>query len=203
MQDSGEDILAFGWGVIGMKNVFAGLTPSALFIEYVSFSGSMKEAKRIALEDLKFVFAVSGDASTPGMMKWNYQSRISETVTGTLLYKENLGRLTHVLFRKIPNYETNDKAPFRMTEKLSTIKPELVYMPDLKSMRDKQTKGGCFRRFAEISLVVTVVLTTAFMFAAGGNWGKSLTIGVATGVILGAVFAPLIPIFNSMITGQG
>ncbi len=203
MQDSGEDILAFGWGLIGMKNVFVGLTPSALFIEYVSFSGNMKETRRIALEELIFAFAQKGDASTPGLMKWNYQSRITEGLTGTLLYKENSGKLTHILFRKIPNHETNDKAPFRITEKLSAIKPELVYMPDLKSMRDKQTKGGYFRRFAVISLVVTVVLTTVFMFAAGGDWSKSATIGIAAGVILGAVFAPLIPIFKRMITGQG
>ena len=152
---------------------------------------------------LIFAFAQKGDASTPGLMKWNYQSRITEGLTGTLLYKENSGKLTHILFRKIPNHETNDKAPFRITEKLSAIKPELVYMPDLKSMRDKQTKGGYFRRFAVISLVVTVVLTTVFMFAAGGDWSKSATIGIAAGVILGAVFAPLIPIFKRMITGQG
>jgi len=199
LQDSGEDILAFGWGALGMKSVLVGMTTFALFLEYISFSGSMKETRRIAFDELKFVYAKAGDASTPGFMKWNYQSRITEATTGTLLYKENLGKLTHILFRKIPNHETNDKAPFRITEKLSAIKPELVYMPDLKSMRDRQTEGGCLRRFAAISLVITVV----FMYAAGDDWGKSATIGIATGVILGAVFAPLIPVFKKMITGQG
>ncbi len=201
-QASGEDILAFGWGVLGMKNVFAGLTPSALFLEFVSFTGNTKDIQRIPFEGLEFICAVAGDASTPKLMKLNLESRITDSMTGTLLYRENQGKITHILFRKMPNHNDNSRAPFRITEQLTAIKPELVRMPDLKKVREPQSKGGCMRRFAILTLILTVALTLIFGFAFK-DWGKASIIGFSTAVIFGGVFAPMIPIFKRMISGQG
>ncbi|MCK5785338.1 MAG: hypothetical protein KAH54_02125 [Candidatus Sabulitectum sp.] len=202
-QSSGEEILAFGWGTLGMKNVFVALTPSALFLEFISFTGNTKESRRISFEELEFLNAIAGDASTPKLMKLNLESRINEAMTGTLIYKERQGKLIHILFRKMPNHDSNNKAPFRITEQLAARKPELVRMPDLKNVREPQSKGGCFRRFAILTLVLTVVITLLMGFLLQEGWTMALIVGFSTAIILGGAFAPLIPVFKRMITGQG
>ncbi len=202
-RSAGEEILAFGWGVLGMKNVFAGLTPSALFLEFITFTGKTKDIIRIPLEELEFVYAVAGDASTPKLMKLNLESRITEAMTGTLLYKERTQKLSHILFRKMPKHDSNNRAPFRIIDQLAAIKPELVQMPDLKTVREPHSKGGCLRRFAIITLVITVVLTVTFGFTMEQGWGFASIVGLSTGVLFGGIFAPMIPIFKRMLTGQG
>lgn len=202
-QAAGEDILAFGWGVLGMKNVFAGLTPSALFLEFVSLTGKTKDMRRIPFEELEFIYAVTGDASTPKLMKLSLDSRITEAMTGTLLYKENSGTLSHILFRKMPNHDTNNKAPFRIIEQLTAIKPELVRMPDIKTVRKPQSKGGCIRRFALISLFLSIVFTVIFAITLKEGFGMASIVGFSIGVLFGAIFAPMIPVFKRMFTGQG
>ncbi len=77
-QASGEDVLAFGWGNLGMKNVFVALTPSALFLEFISFTGNTKDMQRISFEEIEFIYALAGDASTPKLMKLNLESRIPD-----------------------------------------------------------------------------------------------------------------------------
>ncbi|MCD4707433.1 MAG: hypothetical protein K8S62_06820 [Candidatus Sabulitectum sp.] len=202
-QAAGEDILAFGWGVLGMKNVFVALTPSAVFLEFISFTGNTKESRRIPFEELEFVYAIAGDASTPKLMKLNLESQITDAMTGTLLFKENTGKLTHILFRKMPNHDSNNKAPFRITEKLTAAKPELVHMPELKTVRKPQSKGGCMRRFAILTMIIAAVLTVVFAVTLKEGWGMASIIGFSTGVIFGGIFAPMIPIFRRMLTGQG
>lgn len=202
-QASGEGVLAFGWGNLGMKNVFAALTPSALFLEFVSFTGNTKDIQRIPFEEIEFIYAIAGDASTPKLMKLNLESRIADSMTGTLIYRKKQGKITHILFRKMPNHDSNNKAPFRIAEQLTAIKPELVRMPDLKAIREPQSKGGCLRRFAIITLALTVVLTPLLGFLLPEGWTMALIIGFSTALILGGAFAPLVPIFKRMITGQG
>jgi len=202
-QASGEDVLAFGWGNLGMKNVFAALTPSALFLEFISFTGNTKDIQRIPLEEVDFIYALAGDASTPKLMKLNLESRITDSMTGTLIYRKKQGKITHILFRKMPNHDSNNKAPFRITEKLTARKPELVRMPDLKTIREPQFKGGCLRRFAIITIAIAVVLTVIFALTMEQGWGVASIVGLSTGVLLGGIFAPMIPIFKRMLTGQG
>lgn len=201
-QASGEDIMAFGWGVLGMKNVFAGLTPSALFLEFVSFSGKTKEIQRIPLEELEFLYAIAGDASTPKLMKLNLESKITDSVTGTLLFRKAQGQLSYILFRKMPYHNDNNKAPFRIADSLTAIKPDLVRMPDLKNVREPQSKGGCMRRFAILSLIIATVLTVVFAVTLKEGWGTASIIGLSTGVIFGGIFAPMIPVFKRMLTGR-
>ncbi len=61
-------------------------------------------------------------------------------MTGTLIYRKNQGKIAHILFRKMPNHDSNNKAPFRITEKLTARKPELVRMPDLKQSGNRSPK---------------------------------------------------------------
>ncbi|MCK5130852.1 MAG: hypothetical protein KAR40_01705 [Candidatus Sabulitectum sp.] len=202
-QASGEDILASGWGTLGMKNVFVGVTPSALFLEFISFTMKSKEVKRILFEDLEFVYAVAGDASTPKLMKMNIEARITDSITGTLLFKENMGKLTHILFRKMPRHDDNSRAPFRITEFLASAKPELVHLPDISAKREPQSKGGCLRRFALITLVLTAIFTILFGLLLEGGWGKASMVGFSTALVFGGISAPLVPVFKRMITGRG
>ncbi len=202
-QSSGEETLAFGWGVKGIKNVYVTLTPSSLFLEFVSITGKSLDTKRITLETLEFAFAVAGDASTPGFMKFNAHSRFTDKITGTLLYKERFGKISFILFRKRPEVNNNDKAAFRITEKLTGIKPELVYLPDLKAIRKNNSEGGFLRRFILLSLLLSLVFTITFGFLLAEGWSVASIVGFSTGIIIGGIFAPLMPIFKRMLTGEG
>ena len=201
-QASGEDVILCGWGTLGMKNVFAGVTPSAIFLEYVTLGLKTKELMRIPFEEIEFIWAASGDASTPALMKLNLESRINEAMTGTLLFRVPGGKLTNILFRKMPRFDKNDKTPFRITEYIASLRPELVHLPELSTVREKQSFGGCMKNFLMISAVSTVILASALGFGTG-QWDMAMYGGLGTGVVLGAVFAPLIPVFKRMISGRG
>ncbi len=199
---AGEDIAAFGWGTLGVGNVFAGVTSSALVLELVTLGMRTKEFRRIPFDELEFIFPARGDASTPGYMKMNIQSGISEAMTGTLVFKELTGGVTYIGFRKMPRHDSNDRAPFRITEYISSLRPEKVFQPDLKQYRKKQSFGGCLRTFAVIWGISSVVILLALGFGTG-QWETALFGGIGTGLLLGAVFAPMVPVFRRMLSGRG
>ncbi len=200
---SGESICACGWGALGVKNVFAGVTHSALILEFVSFTMKSKEIKRIPFEDFDFIFAAAGEASTPKLLKMNLQSQINDALTGTLVFKTRTDRLTYITFRKMPRYDCNNKAPFRITESIASTKPELVHMPDLAEKSEPGSKTGCFRRFFLITLVLALLLTPIFGLFMDEGWSMAVTAGLVTALVFGGIFAPLIPMFKRMLTGQG
>jgi len=135
-------------------------------------------------------------------MKINLESLITEAIIGTLLFKSPGGKLTNILFRKMPGYDKNDKAPFRITEYIASVRPELVHLPKLTTVREKQGFGGCMKNFLLIAAISTAILASALGFGTG-QWNMAMYGGLGTGVILGAVFAPLVPVFKRMISGQG
>ncbi len=202
VQAAGEDVTAFGWGTLGMKNVFVGVTPSAVVLEFITMGMKTKELRRIPYEELEFIYALSGDASTPKLMKLSLESRISEAMTGTLILKTPTDRTMNITFRKMPRHDRNDKAPFRITEYVSSVKPEKVQLPEQKVQREKQSFGGCMKNFVMISAVCSGVLLLGLGFGTG-KWDMALAGGIGTGVVLGAVFAPLVPIFKRIISGRG
>lgn len=202
VQASGEEVIQCGWGTIGMKNVFAAVTPSALFLEYITMGMQTKKIRRIPFEDFEFIWSADGDASTPTLMKINLQSRINEAMTGTLLFRTPGEKLTSILFRKMPGYEKNDKTPFRITDYTASVKPAIVYLPDLSTVREKQGFTGCMKTFAVISAISTLVLFVGLGFGTG-QWDMALFGGLGTGIVLGVVFAPLAPVFKRMISGKG
>ena len=202
VQAAGEDVTAFGWGTLGMKNVFVGVTPSAVVLEFITMGMKTREIRRIPYEELEFIYAFSGDASTPKLMKLNLESRISEAMTGTLMLKTPTDRTMNITFRKMPRYEKNDKAPFRIIDHVTSVKPEKVQLPDLKVQREKQSFGGCMKNFVIISAVSAGVLLLALGLGTG-KWDMALFGGIGTGAVLGAVFAPLLPIFKRIISGRG
>ncbi len=201
-QASGESILACGWGTLGMKNVFVGITPTALCLEFISFTMNTREIRRIPFEELEFVYSIAGEATTPKMLKMNLQAQINEALTGTLVLKTVQGKLTYLTFRKMPRYESNNRTPFRIAEYLSSIRSELVHLPDLSKASEPTSKSGCFRRFLFITLVLAIVLTALLGLLLDEGWKMAGITGLATAVMLGAVFAPLVPIFKRMLTGE-
>lgn len=202
VQAAGEDIAAFGWGTLGMKNVFVGVTPSAVVLEFITMGMKTKELRRIPFEELDFIYAFSGDASTPRLMKLNLEARITEAMTGTLVLKTPADRIMNITFRKMPLHERNDRAPFRITEYITSIHPEKVHLPDLKARREKQPFGGCMKYFIMITGISTGIILLVLGLASG-KWDMAFFAGLGTGAVLGAVFAPLIPVFKRMLTGRG
>ncbi len=199
---AGEEILAFGWGNLGMKNVFVALTPSALFLEFVSFTGNTKEIKRIPFEELEFIFSLSGDASTPKYMKYNAHARFTDAITTTLLYKTGIGKVNYIRFSKMPNHKKNDDSAHEIIRKIMPLRPELVKEPDLKVIRKSVFKRGCLVSFLQIFLGLAVVFSVIFKIALDESWVNGLLIGSSIGFVFGAIFAPLIPVFKRMLTGQ-
>lgn len=202
IQASGEEVYAWGWGSLGMKNVFVGATPSALLLEFITFSQKTKEMKRIPYDELEFIHAFKGDASTPKLLKMNLEGRINESITGTLVFKTLTDRLTYITFRKIPRHDRNDQAPFRITEHVSAVRPEKVHLPDLDQYMDKQSSGGCTRQFFVIWGITALILLLALGIGSG-KWDMAFFGGIGTGMVLGAVFAPLWNVFKRIFTGMG
>lgn len=202
VQASGENVTAFGWGTLGMKNVFVGVTASAVVLEFITMGMKTKELRRIPFEELEFIYAFKGDASTPKLLKMNLEARLTDSMTGTLMVKTSTDHILNITFRKMPRYDSNDKAPFRITDYISSTRPEKVNLPDLSLYREKQSFAGCMRNFMIIAAISSVVLIAALGFGTG-KWDMALGGGIGTGAILGAVFAPLTSVFKRIMSGRG
>lgn len=199
---AGEDVVAWGWGTLGMGNVFAGATPSALVLEFVTMGMKTRELRRIPFEELEFIHASSGDASTPVFMKINLEARMTDSMTGTLVFKARAGDLMYIKFTKLPRHEKNDRAPFRITEYISQVSPEKVRLPDLSQYRAKSSFAGCLKTFMIISSITAGAIALA-MGLGTGQWDLALYAGFGVGVVLGAVIAPLLPVFKRILSGRG
>jgi hypothetical protein len=108
----------------------------------------------------------------------------------------------NITFRKIPRFDKNDLTPHRITEFLTSVKPDIVKLPEPDQLREKQSFAGCMGNFLIITGVCAVVVFTVFGFFTG-KWDLGIFAGLGTGVILGAVFAPLVPVFKRIISGRG
>ncbi|OPL19170.1 MAG: hypothetical protein AVO35_12015 [Candidatus Aegiribacteria sp. MLS_C] len=200
---SGEDITACGWGTVGTRNVLIGATPSALVLEYVTITFKEKEFRRIPFEDIELIYPAKGDSSTPKLLKLNLQGALTHAITGSLLLKLPGEKLMNITFSKLPRFNANDRAPFRIVEMVQRTRPELVRAPELSGAREPFDFGGCLKRFVLLGLVLSAaaVLVTGL---ATGEWGSvTLTAGIALGVLFAAIFAPLSHWFRRMLTGRG
>jgi hypothetical protein len=199
---AGEDMVAWGWGTLGTGNVFTGVTTSALVLEFVTMGMKTKELRRIPFEEMEFIYAAKGDASTPGYLKLNIEARVADSMTGTLILKPMTDGLMYIRFSKLPRHEKNDQAPFRITEYITQIVPDKVFLPDLSQYRPKSSFSGCLKTFMIIAAVTTVLIALLMGFGTG-EWDLAVFGGIGTGVVLGAVFAPLVPLFKRMLSGRG
>jgi len=102
----------------------------------------------------------------------------------------------------MPRYEKNDKAPFRIIDYVTSVKPEKVQLPDLKVQREKQSFGGCMKNFA-IIFAISGGITLMAMGVGTGQWDLAIYTGIGIGAVLGGCFAPLLPIFKRIISGRG
>ncbi len=199
---AGEGVTECGWGVLGIRNVFVGVTPSALVLEFVTVSCKTRELRRIPFEDLELVFAAGGDASTPTLLKLNLQGAIGQATSGTLLVKVKGEKLLNIIFNAMLRFHENHKAPFRIAEYVSALKPELVKAPEPADAGEKFSMGGCMRLFAILTGVFSIVLALIIGLATGWE-ADTMIAGVGAGVILAAVFAPLGHWMKRIISGMG
>lgn len=200
---SGEDITACGWGTLGMKNVLVGATPSALVLDFVTVTFRSREFRRIPFEDLELVYPARGDASTPKLLKMNVQGALTHAITGTLLLKVPREKLMNITFNKLPRFEANDKAPFRIAEMVERARPEIVTAPELSGAREAFDLGGCLKRFAVIGVVLSIAAILLLGLVTGEWEATTLIAGVAIGFLFGAIFAPLAHWFRRILTGRG
>ena len=201
VMSTGEDMVAWGWGTLGAGNVFTGVTSTALILEFVTMGMKTKELRRIPFEELEFIYAAKGDATTPGYLKLNIDARVADSMTGTLILKPRTDGLMYIRFSKLPRHEKNDQAPFRITDYITQIVPDKVFLPDLSQYRQKSSFGGCLKTFTIIASVTTVLIAMA-MGLGTGEWSLGVYAGIGTGVVMGAIFAPLVPLFKRMFSGR-
>lgn len=199
---SGEDIVHCGWGMLGVGNVFVGVTPTALLLEFITITYKSKELRRIPFEEMELLFAAKGDASTPGFLKLNLQGAMSHALTGTLLVKVRGEKLLNILFNKMPRFDNNDGTPFLITEYVGSINESLVRPPEKADERSRFSMSGCLTLFAVLTGVFSVVL--ALLLGYQNEWDEgSMIAGGVIGVVLAAIFAPLGHFLKRMITGRG
>ncbi len=199
---AGEGVTECGWGMLGIRNVFVGVTPSALVLEFITVSYKTRELRRIPFEELELVFAARGDASTPTLLKLNLQGAIGQATSGTLLVKVKGEKLLNIVFNVMPRFHENHRAPFRMAEYVSALDPELVKAPELADAREKFSMGGCMRLFAILTGVLSIIFALIMGHVSGWEEGAMIA-GGGMGVLLAAVFAPLGHWLKRIISGRG
>jgi hypothetical protein len=201
---SGEEIIACGWGMMGMRNVFVGVTRTAVILEYISLTFKTKELVRIPFEELELVYPVAGDASTPKLMKMNLQAVVNDAMTGTLLLKTPSERLMNITFNKMPRFGSNNKTPFEIVDEVKKHRPEAVNPPEVTGARDKFDMGGCMRRFAVIAGALVVPCMVLMSWVNDWKWEPMVFVtAFFIAVFFAGIFAPLGHWFKRMLTGKG
>ena len=201
-QASGEDIVHCGWGMLGVGNVFVGVSSGALILEFITITYKTKLLRRIPFEEIELIHAARGDASTPGFLKLNLQGAMSHALTGTLLVKVRGEKLLNILFNKMPRFDNNDGTPFRIAEYIGSINESLVRLPESVKAREGFSAKGCFTLFAILTGVFSVLL--ALLLGYQNGWDKgSMIAGGAAGVVVAAIIAPLGHWIKRMFTGRG
>lgn len=201
-QASGEDIVHCGWGMLGIGNVFVGVSSAALILEFITVTYRTKLLRRIPFEEMELVYAAKGDASTPGFLKLNIQGAVSHAMSGTLLVKVRGEKLLNIVFNKMPRFDRNDGTPFRIAEYVGSVNESLVRPPDKADARSRFNMSGCLTLFAVLTGVFSVAL--AVLLGSQNKWDEGTMIaGGIVGVVLAGVFAPLWHWIKRMITGRG
>ncbi len=102
----------------------------------------------------------------------------------------------------MPRQDRNEGAPFRITEHITRVYPEKVYLPDLSQYGGSGSSGGCLKTFMIIA-PVTAVLTALAMGLGTGEWDLAIYGGIGTGVIIGAAVSPLVSLIRRMFSRRG
>ncbi|MFO7626782.1 MAG: hypothetical protein R6V62_05960 [Candidatus Fermentibacteraceae bacterium] len=201
-QASGEDIIHCGWGMLGIGNVFVGVSSGALVLEFITITYKTRLLRRIPFEEMELIYAAKGDASTPGFLKLNIQGAMSHAMTGTLLVKVRGEKLLNILFNKMPRFDRNDGTPFLIAEYVGSINESLVRPPDEADARSRFNMSGCLTLFAVLTGVFSVLL--ALLLGYQNKWDEgSMIAGGVMGVVLAAIFAPLGHWIKRIFTGRG
>ncbi len=193
-----EDLLAWGWGVLGMRNVLAGATPTRLVLETITLALRTKSVEHLEYSRLEGISAGSGDSSMPGWAKLNLGAAIAEGVTTHLVVKPSGEPPRHYLFRPMPFYGENRKAGLEIGLAISRSRPDLPTEVDLKSWRASTGAHRSWLRWGLWGAVSAAAILGIALRSPGGA-----AAGAFAGFLLGAASGLVRDMVRIALGGKG
>ncbi len=192
-----EVLLDAGWGAVGARNVFIGVTETRLILEYVTISLKTKRIDEIPFDQLDALEVRKGDSTIPRWARINIESAIVNALTTSLIIRKTGERSIHINFRSIPRFEGNRNAGVRLAEIIGNARPDIPSTVDLSSERKQDDSTGM--------RVLKAAIITGFLFAvplafAGGFYGALG--GALSGAVVGGVFSLFWPALKRTLTGR-
>jgi hypothetical protein len=194
---AGEELLAWGWGVMGIRNAFVGASSSSLVIETVRLSLETSSLELIDLSRLQAVSAGAGDSSMPGWSKLNIESAITEAVTTHLRVWLDGERSRHYLFRPMPFIPGNSRAGVELGRVIAAARPDLPERPSTAV-----PGGGHRASWLRWALAGAVGLGLLFLVLSRGVIGVAAA-GAITGFLLGGLASLIWRLVRVALTGRG
>jgi hypothetical protein len=118
-----EPLEAFGWAVLGMRNVLAGATPTALVLETVALSFESRSVERLEYSRIQGFQSCRGDTTVPGWARINLQTMLMSSMTSSLVVKPFEEPPRSYLFRPMPGQTDNREAGARIAGVLEMRAP--------------------------------------------------------------------------------
>jgi hypothetical protein len=194
---AGGELLAWGWGVMGIRNVFVGASSRSLVIESVRLSLATDSLEVIDFSRIDALSAGAGDSSMPGWSKLNIESAITEAVTTHLRIWIDGGRSRHYLFRPMPFIPGNSRAGIELGKVISAARPDLPERPATAGAGDGHGRASWIRwalsGSAGLGLLFLVLSRGVIGVAAGG---------AMTGFLLGALASLVWRLVRVGLTGR-
>ena len=98
-----EDILDFGWGTVGARNVLVGVTGTRLILEYTTIGMKTKRIDEIPFSMVEAVESRKGDSTIPGWAGINIHNAILDALTTSLIVRKTGERLGAIEIRPVLN----------------------------------------------------------------------------------------------------
>jgi hypothetical protein len=194
---SGEELLAWGWGVMGIRNAFVGASSRTLVIETVRLSLETSSLELIDFSRLQAVSAGAGDSSMPGWSKLNIEIAVTEAFTTHLRVWLDGERSRHYLFRPMPFIPGNSRAGVELGRVISAAKPDLPERPETTDPRE-----GHSASWLRWALAGGAGLGLLFLVLSRGVIGVAAA-GAMTGFLLGCLAALVWRLVRVALTGRG
>lgn len=193
-----EELLAWGWAVLGMRNVFIGATPTRLVLETITFGLETRSVEFLEYSRLEAVSAGAGDSSLPGWAKFNVENLVMSAMTTHLLVKSSGEKPRHYLFRYMPLYKDNKSAGLEIGRVVSEACPGLPTELDLKAVRRQAGDTRHPLRWG-FALGAASALLCGILSKNTGGW----IAGAFAGFLIGALSGLLWNFIRVSATGRG
>jgi hypothetical protein len=193
-----EEILDYGWGTVGARNVLVGVTGTRLILEYTTLRMKTKSVDEIPFSMIEAIESRKGDSTIPGWARINVQNAILDALTTSLVVKKTGERSIHVSFRPLPGFRGNREAGLRIARLVIERRPDIVETVDLKS--ERKAGGSAAGRSFRVALLAGAILAVPFAFVGGFPGAVA---GFFAGAVTGSVFALFWPYLKRTMTGRG